>query len=44
MSSRFIPNVTLCGKTRREFLWEVGGGFAGLGLTDLLLRDGVFVI
>ncbi len=42
MLNRFIPNVTPCGKTRREFLWEVGGGFAGLGLIDLLSRDGFF--
>lgn len=20
-----------CGQTRREFVWEMGGGFAGLG-------------
>ena len=37
--SRFIPNRTGCGRTRREFLWQVGGGFAGLALADLLLRD-----
>ncbi len=37
---RFRPNRTPCGKTRREFLWEVGGGFAGLALLDLLSRDG----
>src|SRR5512132_4322866 len=37
--SRFRPNVTPCGRTRREFLWEVGGGFAGLALIDLLSRD-----
>jgi hypothetical protein len=36
---RFIPNRTPCGRTRREFLWQVGGGFAGLALTDLLARD-----
>src|ERR1700682_2532598 len=36
---RFIPNATPCGRTRREFLWEVGGGFAGLALIDLLSRD-----
>lgn len=35
---RFIRNQTPCGRTRREFLWEVGGGFAGLALTDLLQR------
>src|SRR5919109_945787 len=37
--SRFRPNRTPCGKTRREFLWEVGGGFAGLALIDLLSRE-----
>src|SRR6266702_1739174 len=41
-SSRYRPNLTPCGRTRREFLWEVGGGFAGLALIDLLSRDGFF--
>ncbi len=41
-SQRFRPNVTPCGRTRREFLWQVGGGFAGLGLLDVLSRDGFF--
>ena len=41
-SERFIPNRTPCGRTRREFLWQVGGGFAGLALVDLLDRDGFF--
>jgi hypothetical protein len=41
-SIRYIPNRTPCGRTRREFLWQVGGGFAGLALLDLLSRDGVF--
>ena len=40
--TRFSPNPTPCGRTRREFLWEVGGGFAGLALIDLLSRDGFF--
>src|SRR5947207_1290941 len=40
--SRFGPNLTPCGRTRREFLWQVGGGFAGLALIDLLSRDGFF--
>ena len=40
--SRFIPNKTPCGQTRREFLWQAGGGFAGLGLIDLLSRDQAF--
>ncbi|MEX2285827.1 MAG: DUF1501 domain-containing protein [Planctomycetaceae bacterium] len=39
---RFRPTRTPCGNTRREFLWEVGGGFAGLALVDLLGRDGFF--
>jgi Protein of unknown function (DUF1501) len=42
MSVRFIPNPTPCGRSRREFLWQVGGGFAGLALVDLLSRDGFF--
>ena len=33
---------TPCGRTRREFLWQVGGGFAGLALIDLLSRTGFF--
>ena len=37
--SRFIPNHTPCGQTRREFLWQVGGGFAGLALADLMDAD-----
>src|SRR2546422_143793 len=39
---RYTPNRTPCGRTRREFLWQVGGGFAGLALLDLLGRDGFF--
>ncbi len=42
MLHRFIPNVTPCSRTRREFLWEAGGSFAGLALIDLLSRDGFF--
>ncbi|HSI36690.1 MAG: DUF1501 domain-containing protein [Phycisphaerae bacterium] len=34
------PRNTFCGRTRREFLWQVGAGFTGLGLVDLLNRDG----
>jgi hypothetical protein len=39
------PNRTggsFCGRTRREFLWQAGAGFTGLGLIDLLARDGFF--
>src|SRR5262245_27322989 len=31
-----------CGQTRREFIWEMGGGFAGLALASLLGADGFF--
>jgi hypothetical protein len=41
-NGRYRLNQTPCGRTRREFLWEVGGGFAGLALIDLLTRDGFF--
>lgn len=34
--ARFIPNHTPCGQTRREFLWQAGGGFAGVALADFL--------
>ena len=34
--------LTPCGETRREFLWEAGGGFAGTALTFLLAQDGFF--
>ncbi|MCC2671032.1 MAG: hypothetical protein K0Q72_3503 [Armatimonadetes bacterium] len=29
-----------CGRTRRQFLWEVGAGFTGLALSGLLGDDG----
>ena len=29
-----------CGQTRREFVWEMGGGFAGLALSSLLAKEG----
>lgn len=31
-----------CGQTRREFVWEMGGGFTSLALTALLSADGFF--
>lgn len=31
-----------CGHTRREFVWQMGAGFAGLALTSLLEGDGFF--
>ncbi len=33
---------TRCGRARREFLWEMGGGFVGTALTALLAMDGFF--
>jgi hypothetical protein len=35
-------NHTPCGRTRREFLWEAGGGFVGTALTYLLALDAFF--
>src|SRR5436309_1172080 len=32
----------LCSGHRREFLWQMGAGFAGLALTSLLDQDGFF--
>ena len=32
--------LTPCGQTRREFLWEAGGGFVGTALATLLASDG----
>ncbi len=31
-----------CGQTRREFVWQMGGGFAGLALASLLDSDKFF--
>ena len=31
-----------CGQTRREFVWEMGGGFTGVALAALLSADGFF--
>ncbi|PHR92742.1 MAG: hypothetical protein COA78_33305 [Blastopirellula sp.] len=39
--SRFLPNRTACGQTRREFLWQAGGGFAGLALADIMATEAV---
>jgi hypothetical protein len=29
-----------CGRTRREFLWQIGGGFGSVALTGMLSADG----
>ena len=31
---------SFCGRTRREFLWEAGGGFGSVALAALARRDG----
>jgi hypothetical protein len=31
---------SFCGRTRREFLWEIGGGFGSVALAGLLESDG----
>src|SRR6266404_2360101 len=36
------PPRPLCVGSRREFLWQMGAGFAGLALTALLDGDGFF--
>ena len=33
-------NGTFCRRTRREFLWQTGGGFTGLALGSMLAQDG----
>jgi len=41
-SSENARSAYPCGVTRRELLWEMGGGFAGLALGSLLAGDGFF--
>ena len=43
MSGRLDSNAatrTFCGRTRREFLWEAGGGFTAVALAGLLRPTG----
>jgi hypothetical protein len=35
-----LPRLTPCGRTRREFIWQAGGGFVGTALAYLLAQDG----
>lgn len=37
-----MTNPNFCGRTRREFLWQAGAGFAGTALSGMLQRDGFF--
>jgi hypothetical protein len=34
------PQDAFCRRTRREFLWQTGGGFTGLALGSMLAQDG----
>ena len=34
------PPGSFCGRTRREFLWQIGGGFGSVALAGLLQSDG----
>jgi len=34
------PRSGFCGRTRREFLWETGGGFTGVAMAGMLGDDG----
>ena len=33
------PCGQFCGRTRREFFWELGGGFVSVALAGLLERE-----
>ena len=37
-----MTTSNFCGRTRREFLWQAGGGFAGTALAGMLQGDGFF--
>jgi hypothetical protein len=39
MSHFTEPHRGFCGRTRREFLWQAGGGFVGTALAGLLQSD-----
>src|SRR5688572_8749664 len=34
------PRGTFCRRTRREFLWQTGGGFTSVALASMLAADG----
>ena len=34
------PHGNFCGRTRREFLWQAGGGFTALPLLSMLAHEG----
>lgn len=40
-TTQFLANSTPCRRTRREFIWQWGGGFAAIPLIDLLSSGGL---
>jgi hypothetical protein len=42
VASDWLRRLFPCGQSRREFVWEMGAGFAGLALASLLEGDGFF--
>ena len=42
MPHRQKQPAQFCGRTRREFLWQAGGGFASVALAEMLAKDGFF--
>ena len=34
--------IGFCGRTRREFIWQTGGGFGAAALASMLSADGFF--
>jgi Protein of unknown function (DUF1501) len=42
LARRTQPGLFPCGQSRREFVWQMGAGFAGVALSSLLAADGFF--
>lgn len=42
MSQSNNPGSQFCGRTRREFLWQLGGGFGSVALAGMLSQDGFY--
>jgi len=40
MSDNHDKSRQFCGRTRREFMWQAGGGFGAVALSQMLSRDG----
>ncbi|MDB4624713.1 DUF1501 domain-containing protein [Rubripirellula sp.] len=42
MANQKKRSGNFCGRTRREFLWQTGGGFGAAAMTSMLSKDGFF--